>query len=168
MTAGAAGLAGTALLALAGSFAADLVRLWRQGAGRGWSYQAQLGLWRSLVVYYGQPWRTVGLRRFHDRLIRPGDRVFDIGAHVGHRSRAMARAGARVIAVEPQPLFADFLARRVVDDHITLERVAVGATCCCRVKLTMQQTGAANTSGRHTGLARAGRHDRFRNDSSIL
>lgn len=144
----AAGLAGAALLALTGSFTADLIRLWRQGASRGKSYSAQLGLWRSLVVYYGQPWRTIALRRFHDRLIRPGDRVFDIGAHVGHRSRAMARAGARVIAVEPQPLFADFLSRRVVDDHITLERVAVGATC---TTVTLQ------ISARHPTVSTASR-----------
>lgn len=87
-----------------------------------------LGLLRSLAVYYGQPWRTIALHRFYRGLIVPGSLVFDIGAHVGHRSRAMAAAGARVIALEPQPLFADFIDRFVADQNrIRLLRTAVGA-----------------------------------------
>lgn len=42
-----------------------------------------------------------------------GDLVFDIGAHVGDRALAFAALGARVIAVEPQPLMAAFLRRGV-------------------------------------------------------
>ncbi|WP_348761299.1 FkbM family methyltransferase [uncultured Salinisphaera sp.] len=123
----ATALGGAALIALTASFIADWAALWRLGAGHGLSYTARLGLWRSLIVYYGQPWRTIALRRFCDRLIAPGTLVFDIGAHVGHRSRAMARAGARVVAIEPQPMFADFLTRCVIDDRIRLDSRAVGA-----------------------------------------
>jgi len=32
-----------------------------------------------------------------------GDRVFDIGAHVGDRVASFRRLGARIVAVEPQP-----------------------------------------------------------------
>ncbi|WP_416354974.1 FkbM family methyltransferase [Aureimonas phyllosphaerae] len=87
---------------------------------------ATLGLWRSIVVYNGQPWRRRGLDRFLAALIGPGDLAFDIGAHVGSRSRALARIGARVVAFEPQPLFADYLARRLDPSRIRLDRRAVG------------------------------------------
>jgi FkbM family methyltransferase len=38
------------------------------------------------------------------RFVEPGDFVFDIGAHVGNRVSSFRRLGARVVAVEPQPL----------------------------------------------------------------
>ncbi|MFN3506455.1 MAG: FkbM family methyltransferase [Allorhizobium sp.] len=84
------------------------------------------GLVRSLVVYYGQPWRRSALRRFYDTIVKPGDLVFDIGAHVGSRSRTLLNLGARVVAVEPQPAFADFIERRFAGELTGFERVAVG------------------------------------------
>ncbi len=88
--------------------------------------QTALGLARSLVIYYGLPWRRRALKRFYAGLIRPGDLVFDIGAHVGSRSQTLAALGARVVAVEPQPAFADFIARRLASRLHGFERVAVG------------------------------------------
>ena len=41
--------------------------------------------------------------RLYARLVRRGDLVFDIGAHVGDRVGSFRRLGARVVAVEPQP-----------------------------------------------------------------
>jgi len=41
--------------------------------------------------------------RLYAQFIRPGDLVFDVGAHVGDRVASFRRLGARVIAVEPQP-----------------------------------------------------------------
>src|SRR4051812_50226625 len=41
--------------------------------------------------------------------VRPGDLVFDIGAHVGDRVACFRRLGARVVAVEPQPAMARML-----------------------------------------------------------
>jgi len=84
------------------------------------------GLVRSLVVYYGQPWRRSALRRFYDTIVKPGDLVFDIGAHVGSRSRTLLNLGARVVAVEPQPAFADYIERRFAGELTGFERVAVG------------------------------------------
>lgn len=85
-----------------------------------------LGLARSLVVYYGQPWRRSALRRFYASIVKPGDLVFDIGAHVGSRSRTLLDLGARVVAVEPQPAFADFIESRFSGALTGFERVAVG------------------------------------------
>lgn len=42
--------------------------------------------------------------RLYARYVRLGDLAFDIGAHVGDRVASFRRLGARVIAVEPQPL----------------------------------------------------------------
>ena len=67
-----------------------------------------LGLLRSVVIYHN-PVRTRPLRDFYRGFLGPNDLAFDIGAHVGNRSRAMRAAGARVVALEPQALFARFL-----------------------------------------------------------
>lgn len=63
----------------------------------------QLGLWRSLAIYYGNPVRQRQMRQFYGQFIRPGDLCFDIGAHVGNRIRPWLQLGARVVALEPQP-----------------------------------------------------------------
>jgi FkbM family methyltransferase len=57
-----------------------------------------------------------------------GDLVFDVGAHLGDRSVAFAALGARVVALEPQPLIARWL-RRVVRrrEGIEVRAEAVGA-----------------------------------------
>lgn len=89
-------------------------------------WASTLGLIRSLAIYYGQPWKSARLRRFYAALVRPGDLAFDVGAHVGNRSRALAAAGARVIALEPQPLFQGVL-RRLLPSSAVLLPQAVGA-----------------------------------------
>jgi FkbM family methyltransferase len=83
-----------------------------------------LGLLRSLVIYHN-PVRTGPLRRFYRDLLRPGDLVFDVGAHVGTRARAMRAAGARVVALEPQEPFSIFL-RRTLPRDIRLVEAAAG------------------------------------------
>ena len=85
-----------------------------------------LGLIRSLAIYYN-PVRQRQLGRFYRNLLSPGQLAFDIGAHVGSRTRAMRRAGARVVACEPQEPFAGFLQRSLPRD-IVLVRKAVGPT----------------------------------------
>ncbi len=84
------------------------------------------GVARSLVIYRARPWRTAALARFYAGFIRPGDLAFDIGAHAGNRSRALARAGARVVALEPQAAFHALLARDL-PAGVTLIRAAAGA-----------------------------------------
>lgn len=92
------------------------------------SVDTAIGVARSLLIYYGQPWRRRQLRRFYGGLIAPGDLVFDIGAHVGSRSRTLLSLGAAVVAVEPQPVFADIIDMHLAQRLKGFERVAVGAS----------------------------------------
>ena len=88
-----------------------------------------LGLARSLLVYHGIPGRQRRMRRFYGRFIAAGDLVFDIGAHAGNRTRALAALGCRVVAVEPQPDFARLL--RLLFAHtpaVTIVEAAVART----------------------------------------
>jgi FkbM family methyltransferase len=57
---------------------------------------------RSLRTYYADPARDAAMDALYARFLRPGDLVFDIGAHVGDRIAAFRRLGARVVALEPQ------------------------------------------------------------------
>lgn len=87
-----------------------------------------LGLLRSLLIYYGIPWRHYQLRRFYAQFIQPGDLCFDVGAHVGNRLAAWHALGATAVALEPQPLFMRFLRLTYGrHPHIHLLPQAVGA-----------------------------------------
>jgi FkbM family methyltransferase len=65
--------------------------------------------------------------RLYRGFVRPGDLVFDIGAHVGDRVASFRRLGAQVVAVEPQPAIAKvlklFYGRRA---EVSIEMKAVG------------------------------------------
>ncbi|MGH2581468.1 MAG: FkbM family methyltransferase [Anaerolineales bacterium] len=74
-------------------------------------FSALAGLARSLLMYYAIPGRAAAWRGFYRRFFIARDLCFDIGAHVGNRTAAMLALGARVVAVEPQPLFARTLKR---------------------------------------------------------
>ena len=65
-----------------------------------------VGLARSLAIYHLVPRRQGTLRALYATFVAPGDLVFDIGAHVGNRTRAFAALGCAVVAVEPQPAVA--------------------------------------------------------------
>jgi FkbM family methyltransferase len=95
-----------------------------QGPGLSAPMRAALGLGRSLAIYYGRPWRQARLARFYATFLSPGDLAFDVGAHVGNRSRAMRAAGARVVAFEPQAPFAAFLRRTLPRDIALIEAAA--------------------------------------------
>ena len=61
------------------------------------------------------------------QFVKPGDLVFDVGAHVGDRIASFRRLGARVIAVEPQPALARTLKLLYGRDRaVTIEPLAVG------------------------------------------
>jgi FkbM family methyltransferase len=85
------------------------------------------GVLRSLRIYYGDGERRAAMDHLYSGFMRPGDLVFDVGAHVGDRIAAFRRLGARVIAVEPQPMLVKTL--KLIygrDGAVTIEPVAVG------------------------------------------
>ena len=67
------------------------------------------GIARSIAIYHAIPLRQRRMRRLYSAFVKPGDLVFDVGAHAGNRVRAFASLGCRVIAIEPQPDFARIL-----------------------------------------------------------
>lgn len=92
------------------------------------AWRERLGLWRSLLMYYGIPGRQSRMRRCYGQFIQRGDLCFEIGAHVGNRLLAWRALGAKVVAVEPQPLLMQTLRRRYGHDvAITLVEEAIGA-----------------------------------------
>ncbi len=91
--------------------------------------QRWLGLMRSILMYYGNPIKLRRMQRFYAQFIQPSDLCFDIGAHVGNRSWIWSRLGARVVALEPQPLCMKLLRRWYGRrPGMTLIEAAVGAT----------------------------------------
>ena len=83
---------------------------------------------RSLSVYYGDPAHEQRMAALYARFVKPGDLAFDIGAHVGDRIGAFRRLGARVVALEPQPLCFRALETLYADDaDVTLVEAACGA-----------------------------------------
>lgn len=59
---------------------------------------------RSLEVYYGDAARDAAMDALYGSFVQPGQLAFDIGSHVGDRIGSFRRLGARVVALEPQPL----------------------------------------------------------------
>lgn len=57
--------------------------------------------------------------------VRRHDIVFDIGANLGHIAETFFELGAKVLAVEPNPVLADRI-RRHYGDRVKVEAVAVG------------------------------------------
>lgn len=62
---------------------------------------------------------------FYCSFIKTGDLCFDIGANYGNRSEIFLKLGAKVVAVEPQPLPLRFLKRKF-KNKIIIEGKALG------------------------------------------
>lgn len=91
------------------------------------TFRTVRGVIRSLRVYYGDRGRKVAMDQLYRAFVRPGDLVFDIGAHVGDRIGSFRRLGARVVALEPQPALGrvlDLLYGR--DRSVVIKRAAIG------------------------------------------
>lgn len=85
------------------------------------------GVMHSLRVYRGRNAPRAAMDALYAQFVKPGDIAIDVGAHVGDRIAAFRRLGARVIALEPQPLL--FRALRLMhacDDSVTLLPTAAG------------------------------------------
>jgi FkbM family methyltransferase len=88
---------------------------------------ALASLSRSLAVYYGDAAREAAMDALYARFLRRGDLAFDIGSHVGDRIGSFRRLGARVVALEPQPLCAHVIRTLYADDAgVTLVESACG------------------------------------------
>lgn len=86
------------------------------------------GIFRSALMYYGQPWRERRRRAFYGQFMKAGSICFDVGAHLGDRIRTWRHLGAQVIAVEPQPACLAVLRRLYGSDPaVTLLPSALGA-----------------------------------------
>jgi FkbM family methyltransferase len=84
-------------------------------------------LHRSLDVYYGHPERDAAMDALYARFTPPGALALDIGSHVGDRIGSFRRLGARVVALEPQPLCAEVVRALYGDDgQVTLIEAACG------------------------------------------
>lgn len=90
-------------------------------------WRKTFGLLRSRLIYYWKPFNKRRLKRFYRAFIKPNDLCFDIGAHLGNRSDAWLSLGAKVIAVEPQPVCIQFLKNKFSNNsNFTLLEKAVG------------------------------------------
>jgi FkbM family methyltransferase len=91
------------------------------------SLRVARGVARSLLIYYGNRRHRPAMERLYAAFVRPGDLVFDAGAHVGDRVGAFRRLEARVVAIEPQPALVRTL--RILygsDEGVVIEPMALG------------------------------------------
>jgi FkbM family methyltransferase len=90
-------------------------------------FRTARGVARSLCIYYGSRRHGAAMDRLYAGFVKPGDLVFDAGAHVGDRIAAFRRLGARVVAIEPQPALVRILKLLYGrDSAVVIEPVALG------------------------------------------
>jgi len=88
----------------------------------------QLGLLRSIAMYYWKPFNKKRLMDFYTPFVQENALCFDIGAHLGNRTNAWEALGAKVVAVEPQPQCMQFLQKKFGHSkNVVLLQQAVGA-----------------------------------------
>ena len=65
--------------------------------------------------------------RFYRQFIKPGALCFDVGAHLGNRTDAWLKLGAKVVAIEPQPQCMTYMKNRLgKHSGLILEQIAIG------------------------------------------
>src|SRR5262245_22891944 len=96
---------------------------------------------RSLLIYYGHAPRDAAMDRLYARFLSAGELAFDIGSHVGDRVGSFRRLGARVVALEPQPLCAEAIRAIYADDA---DVSVVEAACAARPGQLMLRINSAN------------------------
>jgi FkbM family methyltransferase len=96
---------------------------------------------RSLEIYYGDPARDAAMDRLYARFLSAGELAFDIGSHVGDRVGSFRRLGARVVALEPQPLCAEAIRAIYAGDPAVS---VVEAACAARPGQVMLRINSAN------------------------
>lgn len=107
------------------------------------------GLCRSLWMYYGYRGGADALDKFYAAFVPRGGLCFDVGAHVGNRSRSWSRLGASVVAIEPQPDFARLLRWLFRSDaKVTVSEQAVAARTGTLTLLVSPRTPTVTTGSR--------------------
>lgn len=92
------------------------------------TWNRRIGIIRSVLIYYWKPFVRRRLKRFYRQFVKEGDLCFDIGAHLGNRTRAFLDLGASVISVDPQPACVDYLQKKFgKHPDVTLLPIAVGS-----------------------------------------
>lgn len=82
---------------------------------------------RSFDVYYGDQDRDITMDALYGRFLTKSALAFDIGSHVGDRIASFRRQGARVVALEPQPLCFEALGQiYCCDGAVSLVNAACG------------------------------------------
>jgi hypothetical protein len=67
------------------------------------------------------------VRKLYARFVQSGDLCFDVGAHVGDRTRAPVELGARVVSVDPQAYAIRRLAVQFArNSHVSIVAKALG------------------------------------------
>jgi FkbM family methyltransferase len=114
------------------------------------------GVARSLLIYYGNRRHGAAMDRLYARFVKPGDLVFDAGAHVGDRVAAFRRLKARVVAIEPQPALVRTLKLLYGrDSAVAIEPVALGeAAGTVELKLNIDNPTVSTASDDFVAAAR--------------
>ncbi len=86
------------------------------------------GIFCSFVIYFHIPLRYAKMKVFYEQFIHPSDMVYDVGTHLGSRTRVFLALGARVVSFEPQ-LACRGLLENWFGNHerVQLEFIALGA-----------------------------------------
>jgi len=91
--------------------------------------RSKIGLLKSRYMYKWSFFHRRRLAKFYAALLVNCELCFDIGAHLGDRSRCFLDLNKQVIAVEPQPLFAEKLRNNFKNKpNFSLEEVGLGAS----------------------------------------
>jgi FkbM family methyltransferase len=91
------------------------------------SIRRSMGYIKSRLIYDFKPFNRVRMLNFYSYFIQPGDLCFDLGAHTGNRTGTWIQLGAKVVAVEPQPLFVELLQKKFRgNSNFFLEEKAIG------------------------------------------
>lgn len=63
----------------------------------------RLGILRSFIIYFRIPFRYRKMKKFYGNFLEPDDLAFDVGAHIGNRTRVFSELCSEVVCFEPQP-----------------------------------------------------------------
>jgi FkbM family methyltransferase len=126
---------------------------------------------RRRLLQAARAWTAAdeAMRAFYSGFVREGDRVFDVGANVGNRTKVFLRLGARVVAVEPQPECADLLAEAFRGEpRLTIVREALGRSPgSAEMKLSDTTTISSLSPGWIEAVRGSGRFAQFQWDRTV-